>query len=65
MARLRLQQLGADSPIPGAEAMANDPEALDRLFAKMQEPETLAKLQEMAQVNAIAAAILRAILGNF
>ena len=51
MARLRLQQLGADSPIPGAEAMANDPEALDRLFAKMQEPETLAKLQEMAQVS--------------
>ena len=44
--------------------MANDPEALDRLFAKMQEPETLAKLQGWRQPELIAAAILRAILGN-
>ena len=48
MARM-LSRLGSNSTLEGAEALANDPAALDRLFERMSDPAMLEKLQEMAQ----------------
>ena len=48
MARM-LSRLGSNSTLEGAEALANDPAALDRLFERMSDPDTLEKLKDMAQ----------------
>jgi len=50
-ARMRrmLQRLGADSPIEGADALANDDAALDAIFERMQDPAVLERLQGLTK----------------
>ena len=40
-----LQKLGENSAVPGADKFANDDEMLDSIFERMQDPETLERLQ--------------------
>lgn len=44
-----LQRMGSDSAMPGAEALGNDPAALDKLFERMQDPEVIDRLQTLAK----------------
>ena len=44
-----MQRLGDSSVLGGkAEALANDPDALDRLLDRMQDPEALERMQQLA-----------------
>ena len=43
-----LQRLGENSAIPGADKFANDDDALDSIFERMQDPAVLERLQSMA-----------------
>merc|ERR1719238_772460 len=44
-----LQRLGENSAVPGAEKFANDDEALDSIFERMQDPAVLERLQAMSK----------------
>lgn len=47
-----LSKLGSDSALGGGSALADDPDALDKIFERMQDPETIEKLQEYAKSDA-------------
>jgi len=52
-----LERLGGDTGLEGADGLANDPAALDKLFERMQDPAVLEKVAALAKNESFQAKV--------